>query len=108
PRCGAKVILGERFCAGCGVNFTWIVESEQTPVPPAAYKNQYSNQQTALWHSAQFDQQPFLNEKYMVDGASDAHQKGSSTGGASTPISAEISKLLEDVFGKHIKYHKVQ
>ncbi|MHB8086149.1 MAG: hypothetical protein ACYDHZ_10005 [Dehalococcoidia bacterium] len=100
--------MGERFCAGCGVNFTWIIEPQQKPGPPAAYKNQYSNQQTAPWYSAQYDEQPLLNEKYTVAGGADAQHKSTSSGGASTPISAEVSKLLEDVFGKHIKYHKVQ
>jgi hypothetical protein len=58
-------------------------------------------------HDVQYDQQPLLNEKYMVDSGAGVQHKSISEGGASTPISAEISKLLEDVFGKHTKYHKV-
>jgi hypothetical protein len=61
-----------------------------------------------MWHGAQYNEQPLLNEKYMVDSGAVVHHKSASAGGASTPISAEISKLLEDVFRKHIKYHKVQ
>jgi hypothetical protein len=61
-----------------------------------------------MWQTPQYDEQPLLNEKYLVDSGAEVHHKSASAGGASTPISAEISKLLEDVFGKHTKYHKVQ
>ena len=77
------------------------------PGSPASYRDQHSNQQPPMWHNAQYDEQPLLNEKYVVDSGAGVQQKGVSAGGASMPISAEISKLLEDVLGKHIKYHKV-
>jgi len=71
-------------------------------------RNQFTDQRPARWQSSQYAEQPLLNEKYRVDNGAGVQHKNVSAGGASSPISAEISKLLEDVFGKHVKYHKVQ
>jgi len=107
PNCGARLVCGERFCIGCGINFTWVIEPIQPQSTPTWYGYQYPGQQQKPdqeW--PMYDQQPRLGQQSGLNGDSFSQRKNSSAGGTVAPISTEISKLLAD-FEKHIKYKKV-
>ena len=105
PNCGARVVCGERFCMGCGTNFTWVMEPAQPQSTPAWYGNQYPGQQ-AYQEWPMYDQQSEFGRQPGQNCSSLSQVENSSGGKAVAPISAEISKLLAE-FEKHIKYKKV-
>jgi len=96
PQCGTRASDNNLFCIACGLNLTSIVPQ----VPPPSYDYQYPYQQWVMHEpvynqaaaSANADQ---CQRRYVAEDDSDA-----------TPISAEISKLLRDLFDKRLKYHK--
>jgi len=87
PRCGARAAYGARFCGTCGFNLTTVLPQ----VPPPSYDYQYPFQQ---WVPSAAHVEP--DRQSNVSG-SDINAR---------PMSAEISKMLEDLFGKHLKYNK--
>jgi hypothetical protein len=105
PNCGTRLVCGERFCIGCGINFTWVIEPIQPQSTPAGYGNQYPGQQSYQeW--PMYDQQSGSGPQSGLNYNSLSQGKNSSGGNAVAPISAEISKLLAN-FEKHIKYKGV-
>ena len=87
PCCGARAAYRGRFCGTCGFNLASVVPQ----VPPPSYDYQYQYQQwvPSIAHVAQ-DQQ-----RYAPGSEANA-----------TPMSAEISKLLGDLFDKRFRYSK--
>jgi hypothetical protein len=81
PVCRAQVAYGYRFCGNCGINLSCVMQ--QIPLQPPSYNQASGNQN-------QYQQQ------YVY-----------ANGDTVTPISSEISKLLSDLFDKHIKHHKM-
>jgi hypothetical protein len=84
--CGARAAYSDRFCGTCGFNLISVVPH----VPPPSYDYQYPYQQWVP-SAAHVEQDP---QRY-VPGDVNAR-----------PMSAEISKLLGDLFDKRLKYHK--
>ena len=84
PSCGARAAYNGRFCGTCGLNLASVIQQ----VPPPSYDYQYTYQQ---WVPHQ-EGAPVNADQY--------HQRDA------TPMSAEISKLLGDLFDKRLKYHK--
>jgi len=87
PSCGARTAYGAGFCGTCGFNLTAVVPQ----VPPPSYDYQYPFQQwvPSAAHVEQ-DQQRYAP-------GNDINAR---------PMSAEIAKMLEDLFGKRFKYNK--
>jgi len=92
PQCGAHAAGSDRFCGTCGFNLTCVVEL--VPSPSYDYQCAYQqwvphNQAAAPVNSDQYQQ------RYAHDG-----------GGTVSPLSAEISKLLAELFDNRIKHNK--
>ena len=107
PNCGARIVCGERFCMGCGINFTWVMEPLQPQPAQPWYGDQYPGHQQGFdqqW--PMYDQQSRLGRKPDLNDNSLSQRKNSQAGSKIAPISAEISRLLSD-FEKHIKYNKL-
>jgi hypothetical protein len=96
PRCGARASGDDRFCGTCGLNLTCVVPQ----VPPPSYDYLHPYHQWVL-HNPSYDQAAApenaeqCRQRYVSDNDRNA-----------TPISAEISKLLRDLFDKSLKYQK--
>jgi hypothetical protein len=87
PHCGARAAYSARFCGTCGFDLISVVPE----VPPPSYDYQYPYQQWVP-SAAYVDQ----DQQRFVPG-SDINAR---------PMSAEISKLLGDLFDKRLKYNK--
>jgi hypothetical protein len=87
PHCGARAAYSARFCGTCGFDLISVAPE----VPPPSYDYQYPFQQwvPSAAHVEQ-DQQRYAP-------GSDINAR---------PMSAEISKLLGDLFDKRFKYNK--
>ena len=83
PACRAQVAYGDRFCGNCGIYLSCVMQ--QIPLQPTPY-----NQAPVSGNQNQHQQQ------YVY-----------ANGDTVTPISAEISRLLSELFDKHIKHHKM-
>jgi len=96
PICGARVASSARFCGACGLNLACVVK----PVPPPSYDYQCTYQQWVP-HVPPYAQAaaPVYSEQYR-------QQYAHAGGDTVTSLSAEISKLLADFFGKRVKYSK--
>lgn len=126
PNCRAPVAYGDRFCGNCGINLNWAAQQMPPQSSPLSYGYQYPNQQQPWgqqpeWHQQSGWNQPppysqppvWINpnqcqQRYMYDNSGSVPQKDNSSAGSTiTPMRTEISKLLADLFDKHIKYKKV-
>lgn len=87
PQCGARAKYSDRFCGSCGFNLTLVVPQ----VPPPSYDYQYPYQQ-------------WIPSAVYVAQDQQRHAPGSDIN--ARPMSAEIAKMLEDLFGKRFKYNK--
>ena len=96
PRCGARASSNVRFCGACGLDLNSVVPQ----VPPPPYVYQYSFQQWVP-HYAAYNQAAApenveqYQRRYVPDNDRDA-----------TSIKAEISRLMGDLFDKHLKYNR--
>ena len=82
PVCRAQVAYGDRFCGNCGIYLSCVMQ--QIPLQPPSY-----SQAPVSGNPNQYQQYVYAN------------------GDTVTPISADISKLVSDLFDKHIKHHKM-
>jgi predicted amidophosphoribosyltransferase len=89
PSCGARAAYSDRFCGTCGFNLTSVLPQ----VPPPSYDFQYPFQQWVPYSP------PYSQATAPLD--ADQYQQRNTT-----PMSAEISKLLGDLFDKRLKYNK--
>ena len=102
PNCGTPVICGDGFCMGCGIKFNWIEQPEPAQQEPISYKLQRQDQQ-----GVSTQERPLLDQRsqpsaHAEPGSNDVAEKNSAqSGGAATPLSAGISRLLESFFDKH-------
>ncbi|MGD0352132.1 MAG: zinc ribbon domain-containing protein [Dehalococcoidia bacterium] len=87
PHCGARAAYSARFCGTCGFDLTSVAPE----VPPPSYDYQYPYQQWVP-SAAYIDQ---VQQRFVP--GSDINAR---------PMSAEISKLLGDLFDKRLKYNK--
>lgn len=87
PQCGARAKYSDRFCGTCGFDLTSVIPQ----VPPPAYDYQYPFQQWVP-SAAQVAQD---QQRYAPGNDMNAR-----------PISAEIARMLEELFDKRLKYHK--
>jgi hypothetical protein len=107
PNCGVPVVCGERFCIGCGINFTWIAQPEPSQPAPISYKLP-----GAEWQGKTADYQPSSDQcsreptQGVPDSLHTADTKSTQSGGTASPLSAEISKLLEGFFDRHARCSK--
>ncbi len=86
PNCGARAASNSIFCGTCGFNLAMVVPQ----VPPMHYEYQL----------------PF--QQWVPCGAS-YHEAGSYASREdrnASPMSAQISKLLEELFEKRVRYDK--
>jgi predicted amidophosphoribosyltransferase len=89
PGCGARAAFSDRFCGTCGFHLTSVLPQ----VPPPPYDYQYPYQQWVPYS-------PPYSQAAAPANADQYRQRNA------TPMSAEISKLLGDLFDKRLKYHK--
>lgn len=87
PSCGARAAYSDRFCGTCGFNLTSVLPQ----VPPPPYDYQYPFQQWVPSAANVYKDQ----QRYAP--GSDINAR---------PMSAQISKLLGDLFEKRLKYNK--
>jgi hypothetical protein len=96
PQCGARAAGSDRFCGICGLDFTHVLR----PVPPPSYDYQCTYQQWVP-HS------PPSNQAAAPINSERCQQRYVYTDdGTVTPISAEISKLLAELFDRRLKHNK--
>lgn len=110
PNCRGPIGYSDRFCGNCGVNLKWEIRQ----IPPESLPLTYDclnpgREQASSSQQLQYNQPPFqtsvarnpnqTQQRYVAT-SSEEH---SSSGGAVTPLSAEVSKLLEDFFDKRAK-----
>jgi hypothetical protein len=126
PNCRALIAAGDRFCGNCGINLNWVV-LQPPQSSPVSYDYRCPNQQQRWIQQPRWREQPGRNQplpyaqapvcgnpnqyqqRYMYDNRGAIPQKkSSSVNGTITPMRAEIYKLLEEFFGEHIKYNKMQ
>ena len=125
PHCRAPVAYGVRFCSNCGINL-----EQQMPSQPSRFAYCYQSnpqqigeqrqspyiQQTG-WRQQPGQNQPPPHNEAPVRGtpmkcqqrdrsSCGAHpqEKRSTVDGTMTPMRAEISKLLADLFDRHIDH----
>lgn len=98
PNCRAPIGYADRFCGNCGINLKWEIQQ----IPPESLPLRYDCQNPGQQQSWSSQQLVPLNHVATSSG------ERSSFGGDVTPLSAEISKLLEDFFDKRSKctWHK--
>jgi predicted amidophosphoribosyltransferase len=89
PQCGARAKYSDRFCGTCGFNLTSVLPQ----VPPLMYDYQYPFQQWVPYS-------PAYNQEAASVNAGQYQQRNA------TPMSAEIAKLLGDLFDKRLRYNK--
>ena len=94
PSCGARTTYGERFCGNCGVNLACAVQQ----VPAQSYDYQYPYQQLQQYDT------PCNQPAAPVDANRCQQPYAASDDINATPISAEISRLLADLFDKRLKH----
>jgi predicted amidophosphoribosyltransferase len=87
PSCGARAAYSARFCGTCGFDLISVVPE----VPPPSYDYQYPFQQWVPYS-------PVYNQEAASVNAGQYQQRNAA------PMSAEISKLLGDLFDKRLKY----
>ena len=95
PGCRAQVAYGDRFCGNCGINLTCVIQQ----IPPQSYDYQYSYQQWPQYN-------PPYNQEAPVNPNQCQQRCMPGNDSNATPVSSEISKLLEDLFDKRLKYNK--
>jgi hypothetical protein len=102
PNCGTPVNCGDSFCMGCGIKFNWIEQPGPARQEHISYKLSPPDQQ-----GISPQERPLLDQHSQASalaqpGPNDVAEKNSAqSGGASTPLSAGISRLLESFFDKH-------
>ena len=81
PACRAQVVYGDRFCSNCGINLICVMQ--QIPLQPLPYNQAPASE----------------NNQYQ--------QYAYASGDTVTPISADIAKMLSELFEKHLKEHRI-
>ncbi len=87
PDCGARAAYSDRFCGSCGFNLTTVVPGE----PPPSYDYLFPYQQ-------------WVPSAVHADQEQPRYAPGSDVN--ARPMSAEIAKLLGDLFEKRFRYNK--
>jgi hypothetical protein len=88
PNCGAPVICGERFCIGCGINFTWIAQPEPAQPAPVSYKLPGSEQQEKpADYQPSFDQHSQELTQRDSDSLRATDTRSAQLGGTASPLS---------------------
>ena len=101
PGCRAQVAYGDRFCGNCGVNLSCVIQQIPPQPPPLSYdyRYPYPYQQWPQYNPPYNQEEPVspnqCQQRYVPGNDSNA-----------TPVSAEISKLLAELFDKRLKYNK--
>jgi hypothetical protein len=92
---------------GCGIKFNWIEQPEPSQQEPISYRLSPPDQQ-----DVSMQERPALAQHIQVSAHADpdtnavTEKKSAQFGGAATPLSSEISRLLESVFDKHARCSK--
>lgn len=89
PNCRSPIAYGVRFCGNCGVNLRWVVPQMPPQSSPMSYGSQYPNQP----------------QRYVYNKPDGVPRKNCVS--TTTPIRAEISKLVANLFDKQTKFNKV-
>jgi len=94
PNCGAPIGYSNRFCGNCGVNLQWEIQQAQPEwLSPGYDCPNLGRQQTSS------SQHPYER----LNHAGSSSEQRTSSNGVVTPLSTEISKLLEEFFDKRAK-----
>ena len=86
PNCGARANYSDRFCGTCGFNL--LLVTPQISPPPCEYQWPYHQ-----WVPCN----PICSQAPEYENREDRN---------SSPMSSQISKLLEDLFEKRHRYSK--
>ena len=92
---------------GCGIKFNWIEQPEPSQQEPISYRLSPPDQQ-----DVSVKERPALAQHTKVSAHADpdthavTEQNSAQSGGATTPLSAGISRLLESVFDKRARCSK--
>jgi hypothetical protein len=86
PGCGAPVVMGEKFCVSCGINFIWAVEPLNPQSPSLS-----SGPQLAV------------RQGQGTAEATPRDQSQAPRREPARPISSELSKLVAEMFSKHAR-----
>ena len=106
PQCRALIGVGDGFCSNCGTHLNWVIlQTPPRPVRESCSSPYPDRQQVQQRQLPSGDKQPvFHQQQKMSKEISVVPQRNSpSTGGAVTPISTEISRLLSDFFNKQVQ-----
>jgi uncharacterized Zn finger protein (UPF0148 family) len=104
PNCGAPVVCGERFCISCGINFTWIAQPEPAQPASVSYKLPGAERrEKSADYQAPYDQSSREPAYGDLDSPHVAELKSAQPGNMASPLSTEISKLLETFFDRHAR-----
>ena len=87
PQCGARATKSDRFCGTCGFNLTSVVSQE--PAPSYDYL---------------FPYQQWVPSAIRIEQEEQRAARGRDVN--ARPMSAEIAKLLENLFEKRLKYNR--
>jgi hypothetical protein len=94
PNCGAPIVYSNRFCGNCGVHLQWELQQAQPESLSTGYDcPNPGRQQTSS------SQQPYAHAAH----AGSSSGQHASSNEAVTPLSAEVSKMLEEFFDKRAK-----
>jgi hypothetical protein len=89
---------------GCGIKFNWIEQPESAQQEPISYKLSPPDQQgVSKQEQPLLDQHPQASAHAELDPNTATEKKSAQFGGTATPLSSEISRLLENVFDKHAR-----
>jgi len=86
PNCGARAHNSDRFCGTCGFNLLLVIPQAAPPL----YEYQWPYHQWVP-HSSVYSQAPEYENREDRN---------------TSPMSSQISKLLEDLFEKRLRYNK--
>ena len=105
--CGTPVLYGDRFCMGCGVNFTWVEQPVQAQSASTTFSLTHTSQKQSSGNEPVPDNHQMESPRQLPqDQGSHAQQIYPSAEGSASPLSTEISRLLESFFDKRTKCNK--
>lgn len=96
PRCGGRIMYGDRFCGNCGVSLVNVMQ-QMTPQPQPVYQSyQYAYPRRQQYSPAY--------SQTVATGSSQSQEPYTSRNDSNaTPISDEIAKLLVELFDKRMQ-----
>ena len=112
PNCRAPFAYGARYCSNCGISLNCVLQQMPFHPSPLPHGNPYAQQQTCRQQPGQNQDAPY--NRASAGGNPNQYQQQCACGNrgaipqqksppvedTATPIRAEISKLLTELFDK--------